>query len=33
MLKRELVSMNILDDPVEDGIKHGVLELRFIINN
>jgi len=33
MLKRDLVSMNVLNDPVENGVKHGVMELRFYINN
>ena len=33
MLKRELVSMNALHDPVEDGVVHGIIELRFFINN
>ncbi len=33
MLRRDLVSMNVLNDPVENGVKHGVMELRFYINN
>lgn len=33
MLKRDLVSINVLNDPVENGVKHGVMELRFYINN
>lgn len=33
MLRRDLVSMQILDDPIEDGVKHGVVEIRYYINN
>ncbi|WP_121605307.1 DUF3168 domain-containing protein [Virgibacillus sp. Bac332] len=33
MLRRELTSMRALYDPIEDEVVHGVMELRFYINN
>lgn len=33
MLKREVVNLKVIDDPVEDGVKHGFIEMRFYINN
>lgn len=33
LFHHELVSMNVLNDPAEAGVKHGFMELRFYINN